>query len=282
LCNTSYVTLCCYHVQVPLAFVLMSSRRTRDYTAVIQAIINVLPKPPAVQEIVLDFEKATWRAVRDVLPNTVIHGCHWTQSMWQKYKKLDCVSYTWPIWTLWRTSDTFSRSRSYQRNTYRTHSRPCSAKQALLSWKNWLHTCSKSGLRAPPGHLVPGASFIVQSEQTTTLKDGIGSSTDLHRKVSWDSTCCSSCCTRKRRLSATTSREASQTTAFSEEDLPKSAGEDPPLLGRVHRRTEDVIAAAEGMFASVCGVSHWWCLSGELLRTLSDLPALVRSLAFAV
>ena len=53
-------------------------------------------------------------------------------------------------------------------------------------------------------------------------------------------------------VAATTPRVASQTTAISEEDLPKSAGEDPPLLGRVHSRTEDIIAAAEGLFTSVC------------------------------
>jgi len=52
-------------------------------------------------------------------------------------------------------------------------------------------------------------------------------------------------------VAATTPREASQTTAILE-DLPKSAGEDHPLLGRVHRRTEDAVAAAEGLFASVC------------------------------
>jgi len=40
-------------------------------------------------------------------------------------------------------------------------------------------------------------------------------------------------------VTATTPRVASQTTAISEEDLPKSAGEDPPLLGQVHSRTED-------------------------------------------
>ena len=45
-------------------------------------------------------------------------------------------------------------------------------------------------------------------------------------------------------VAATTPHVASQTTAISEEDLLKSAGEDHPLLGRVHSRTEDVVAAA--------------------------------------
>ncbi|KAI0213601.1 hypothetical protein LSAT2_001343, partial [Lamellibrachia satsuma] len=44
--------------QVPLLFCLMSRRRTKDYKAVLQAVLDVLPGPPAVQELVMDFERA--------------------------------------------------------------------------------------------------------------------------------------------------------------------------------------------------------------------------------
>ena len=52
--------------QVPLIFCLMSRRRTKDYKAVLQ---NVLPGPPVVVEIVMDFERAAWNAASRVVPD---------------------------------------------------------------------------------------------------------------------------------------------------------------------------------------------------------------------
>ena len=46
--------------QVPLCFALMSRRTTSDYTAVFRALLDLLPEPPAVQEALLDFERAVW------------------------------------------------------------------------------------------------------------------------------------------------------------------------------------------------------------------------------
>ncbi|KAG1679378.1 hypothetical protein GQR58_012952 [Nymphon striatum] len=48
--------------QVPLAFVLMSRRRRRDYKAVLSEIKQMLPSDPAVQVVVADFERAVWTA----------------------------------------------------------------------------------------------------------------------------------------------------------------------------------------------------------------------------
>ena len=50
--------------QVSLAFVLMSARRTADYTAMIQGILAVLAGQAAVQKLVLDIEAAAWQAFR--------------------------------------------------------------------------------------------------------------------------------------------------------------------------------------------------------------------------
>ena len=45
--------------QVPLLFVIMSGRRKRDYRAILQEVLNILPSPPAVRRITLDFKACT-------------------------------------------------------------------------------------------------------------------------------------------------------------------------------------------------------------------------------
>jgi hypothetical protein len=54
-------------VNVPVCFVLMSRRRTKDYIEVFRGILNKLPSPPVVEEIVLDFEAATWNVRRETM-----------------------------------------------------------------------------------------------------------------------------------------------------------------------------------------------------------------------
>ena len=72
--------------QVLLVFVLMSGRKKRDYKAVLETVISLLPNQPRVDKIVLDFEKAMWSAIRQVIPNVELMGCsfHWTQALWRK------------------------------------------------------------------------------------------------------------------------------------------------------------------------------------------------------
>ena len=71
--------------QVPLAFVLMTSRRRVDYVRVLQALLDALPQPPAVQAVVSDFEAALWSAVRDVFPGVAQRVCefHFSQAVWR-------------------------------------------------------------------------------------------------------------------------------------------------------------------------------------------------------
>jgi len=76
--------------QIPLAFVLMSHRRTQDYEAVFRAILEQLPDGHQVNRIVADFESAAWQALRVVLPNVELRGClfHFTQAVYRKIQEL--------------------------------------------------------------------------------------------------------------------------------------------------------------------------------------------------
>ena len=76
--------------QFPLLFCLISSRRKRDYKAVLRSVFNLLLSAPSVEEFVTDFESATWKAVASVLPETQLQGCafHWGQALWRKTQEL--------------------------------------------------------------------------------------------------------------------------------------------------------------------------------------------------
>ena len=72
--------------QVPLVFVVMSGRKKRDYRALLETVISLLLNEPKVKKIVLDYEKAMWSAIRQVMPNLELMGCsfYWTQALWRK------------------------------------------------------------------------------------------------------------------------------------------------------------------------------------------------------
>jgi len=60
--------------QVPLAFVLVSRRRRKDYVRVLRTLMDVMPQRSVVQAVVSDFESALWSAVSKV------HGATWRLS----------------------------------------------------------------------------------------------------------------------------------------------------------------------------------------------------------
>ncbi|XP_041350034.1 uncharacterized protein LOC121369182 isoform X2 [Gigantopelta aegis] len=76
--------------QVPLAFVFMSRRKSKDYRAVFRAIDDLLPQRAAVLEFVADFETGMWKGIREVYPGLPIKGCcfHWNQAVWRKVQEL--------------------------------------------------------------------------------------------------------------------------------------------------------------------------------------------------
>jgi hypothetical protein len=65
----------------------MSSKRAKDYKAVLDTLLNLLPVEPNVEEFVSDFEQAIWLAVRQSFNGRVkMSGCyfHWSQAVWRK------------------------------------------------------------------------------------------------------------------------------------------------------------------------------------------------------
>ena len=59
--------------QIPLLFALMSRRRTKDYVAVIELVMEKLGVPN-VQRFVADFEIAVWKAFKKALPASAYEG----------------------------------------------------------------------------------------------------------------------------------------------------------------------------------------------------------------
>jgi len=75
--------------QVPLAFILMSRWRTKDYVAVLSTLSEML-STVKVHSITSDIERHLWSAVATVFPNVSQHGCmfHWTQAVYCKNQSL--------------------------------------------------------------------------------------------------------------------------------------------------------------------------------------------------
>jgi len=51
----------------------------------LRAVVSALPVEPVVAGFMSDFEAATWKALGQVFPDTVIKGCmfHFTQAIWR-------------------------------------------------------------------------------------------------------------------------------------------------------------------------------------------------------
>lgn len=77
--------------QIPGLFVLMSSKTEKDYSDLLSAIVDFAGGVQNVswQTVMLDFEAATWKAFKTILPNIVLMGCnfHFTQAIYRNIQK---------------------------------------------------------------------------------------------------------------------------------------------------------------------------------------------------
>ena len=87
---TKYINLSFGYIFLPVLYELPSFTRKQDYSAVLQAVKDLLPQAPRVQRIVMDFEDAAWRAARDVMPEVERKGCafHLAQAMFRQIQAL--------------------------------------------------------------------------------------------------------------------------------------------------------------------------------------------------
>ena len=78
--------------QISLIFVLMSSKKKKDYMAVFQKVKDHAPILE-LTHLILDFESSIWRAARIIFPDVHIRGCsfHWSQALWRKVQELGLV-----------------------------------------------------------------------------------------------------------------------------------------------------------------------------------------------
>jgi len=55
---------------------------------VMRTILDLLPQNPQVNQVMIDFEKAMWNCLCEVLPDVTVKGCvfHWTQALWRKVR----------------------------------------------------------------------------------------------------------------------------------------------------------------------------------------------------
>ena len=55
-----------------------------------RTILDLLPQNPEVNQVMVDFEKAMWNYLREVLPDVTVKGCvfHWTQALWALWRKV--------------------------------------------------------------------------------------------------------------------------------------------------------------------------------------------------
>ena len=74
----------------------MSRRKTKDYTAVLQSIRARMPAV-AVRHVTSIVERALWRAIAKVFPQTKHRGCifHWTQVIYCKIQALELARQYW-------------------------------------------------------------------------------------------------------------------------------------------------------------------------------------------
>lgn len=82
--------------QVPLVYVMMTGKSAKDYASVLRGIVQLLGGNICLEGVVLDYERAIWKALRVVFQDRQIsfQGCafHWGQAVWRHVQSLGLAS----------------------------------------------------------------------------------------------------------------------------------------------------------------------------------------------
>ena len=160
----------------------MTSRRRVDYVRVLQALLDALPQPPAVQTVVSDFEAALSSAVRDVFPGVAQRGreFHFSQAAGRVeerpvgrpavgvYAKDDVMNRP----HLPQDTDTIVSCRQMSLAMSSVNLNRWQLQEATLMCKSIYRTSAITGLTAV-GDRQRGRHFASRSARTTMLKAGI-------------------------------------------------------------------------------------------------------------
>ena len=81
--------------QLPMLFILMSGQHTNDYRAVIRHVL-LHRRVPSVVKLVLDFEKAVWKAAGHEMPRATLKGASFIghRLFGEKFRTLDFKLHT--------------------------------------------------------------------------------------------------------------------------------------------------------------------------------------------
>lgn len=86
-----------FHTGIPLkstdtgSTCFCANKPAPDFGLCQSVLLEKLPRRAAVRPIMADFERATWAALRKIIPGKDIIGCHfhWSQAVWMKVQEVE-------------------------------------------------------------------------------------------------------------------------------------------------------------------------------------------------
>jgi len=179
----------------------MSGRKRHDYVAVLRKLLEVLPQPPRVEQVVTDFERALWKAVASVMAWVGHRGCgfHWGQAVWRKIAEVG-------LQTAYQSDDAVYR---YLRKLLALPFLPADSITTVFGQLEADATTPKliqvPATFGPPGSMIAsgcqpsGPCSGNQSARTMIARAGTTVSIIVPNAATWICIYCSRCCTTRHR-----------------------------------------------------------------------------------